>query len=111
MRQASKPEHERDDGPQQVRSAALVATCLLAFAPAHAQQPPSDTAAPTIGVELPPAAASGSTEDAVASESATALAKKLQNPLGNLISIPFQNNTNFNVGRNRARRTFLTSNP
>jgi len=27
------------------------------------------------------------------------LAKLAQNPVGNLISIPFQNNTNFNVGR------------
>jgi hypothetical protein len=30
--------------------------------------------------------------------SAEELAKIAQNPVGNLISVPFQNNTNFNVG-------------
>ena len=30
--------------------------------------------------------------------SAEELAKLAQNPVGNLISVPFQNNTNFNVG-------------
>ena len=47
----------------------------------------------------------------MASESATALAKKLQNPLGNLISIPFQNNTNFNVGRNKGTQDILNIQP
>ena len=40
-----------------------------------------------------------STDDEPASgESTTDLAKKLQNPIGNLISVPFQSNTNFDVG-------------
>jgi hypothetical protein len=41
-------------------------------------------------------------------EGATAPAKKLQNPIGDLYSFPFQNNTNFNTSttvRTRARRT------
>ena len=33
-----------------------------------------------------------------AAMSAEELAKLAQNPVGNLISVPFQNNTNFNVG-------------
>lgn len=76
--------------------AAVVATCLLAFAPAHAEQTPSDSASPTISV--PPNVKSGPSEDAVTGQSDTALAKQLQNPLGNLIIIPFQNNTDLNVG-------------
>ncbi|WP_395697189.1 hypothetical protein [Methylocella sp.] len=32
---------------------------------------------------------------------ASDLAKKLQNPIGGLISVPFQSNTNFNYGLNR----------
>jgi len=31
-------------------------------------------------------------------EDATELAKKLQNPIGDLYRFPFQNNTNFNYG-------------
>ncbi|HUM18428.1 MAG TPA: hypothetical protein VL086_22235 [Candidatus Nitrosotalea sp.] len=33
-----------------------------------------------------------------AEESATELAKKTQNPVADLISVPFQNNFNFNTG-------------
>jgi hypothetical protein len=76
--------------------AALVATYLLAFALAHAEQTPSDSASPTINV--PPNVTSAPSEEAVTSQSDTALAKQLQNPLGNLIIIPFQNNTDLNVG-------------
>jgi hypothetical protein len=38
-------------------------------------------------------------------DSATPLAKKLQNPDSDLYSFPFQNNTNFNYGPPTARRT------
>ena len=41
--------------------------------------------------------------------SAEELAKLAQNPVGNLISLPFQNNTNLNFGPRRARRTSSTS--
>jgi len=33
------------------------------------------------------------------------LAKLAQNPVGNLISLPFQNNTNLNFGPEKERRT------
>jgi hypothetical protein len=35
------------------------------------------------------------------------LAKLAQNPIGNLISVPFQNNTNFNVGPYHAAQDIL----
>jgi hypothetical protein len=38
---------------------------------------------------------------AMAEMSATDLAKLAQNPVGNLISVPFQNNTNLNFGPER----------
>jgi len=46
-----------------------------------------------------------------AEESAEDLAKAAQNPVANMISIPFQNNINFNAGRRTGPRTFSTSSP
>ncbi len=45
------------------------------------------------------------------SESATALAKKLQNPVGDLYSFPFQNNTNFNYGPHKGTQDILNVQP
>jgi len=39
------------------------------------------------------------------------LAKLAQNPVGNLISVPFQNNTNFNVGPNDGTQDILNIQP
>jgi hypothetical protein len=91
--------------------AALGAIGLLTFTSAHAQQPSPDAAAPTVRVELPRDAASGPSTDAAASGDATELAKKLQNPVGDLISIPFQNNTNFNVGPHKGTQDILNIQP
>ena len=44
-------------------------------------------------------------------EDATALAKKLQNPIGDLYSFPFQNNTNFNTGPNKGTQDILNIQP
>jgi hypothetical protein len=46
---------------------------------------------------------------ALAELSAEELAKLAQNPVGNLISVPFQNNTNLNFGPDKGRRTSSTS--
>ena len=42
---------------------------------------------------------------------ATALAKKLQNPIGDLYSFPFQNNTNFNTGPHKGTQDILNVQP
>jgi hypothetical protein len=82
---------------------------LLALSSAHAEQAPSDSASPTIAV--PTDVTSGSGEEAVTSQSNTALAKQLQNPLGNLIVIPFQNNIDLNVGRDKGTADILNIQP
>lgn len=43
--------------------------------------------------------------------SATELAKKLQNPIGDLYSFPFQNSTNFRYGPNRGTQNILNIQP
>lgn len=53
---------------------------------------PSNLAEPTESADNTPK------EDSTEAASVTELAKKAQNPIANLISLPFQNNTNFGVG-------------
>src|SRR5947209_4303276 len=53
---------------------------------------------------VPPADDTGEGSD-------TALAKKLQNPIGDLYSFPFQNNTNFNVGPHKGVQDILNIQP
>jgi hypothetical protein len=48
---------------------------------------------------------------AYAEMSAEELAKLAQNPVGNLISVPFQNNTNFNVGPYNGTQNILNIQP
>ena len=43
--------------------------------------------------------------------SAEELAKLAQNPVGNLVSVPFQNNTNFNVGPLNGTQNILNIQP
>ena len=49
--------------------------------------------------------------DQATGQSATALAKKLQNPIADLISVPFQNNTNFSYGPNKGTQDILNIQP
>jgi hypothetical protein len=44
-------------------------------------------------------------------EGATALAKKLQNPIADLISIPFQNNPNFSFAPKKDIQNILSFRP
>lgn len=46
-----------------------------------------------------------------AQESDTDLAKKTQNPVADLISIPFQNNMNFGIGPNNRMQNVLNVQP
>ena len=48
---------------------------------------------------------------ASAEMSATELAKLAQNPVGNLISVPFQNNTNLNFGPDKGTQNILNIQP
>ena len=75
------------------------ASCLSAAA----QSAPVSTA-PQIHVDTtaPPSAPA---------DDASALAEKLQNPIANLISLPFQNNTNFNVGPSHGTQDILNIQP
>jgi hypothetical protein len=75
------------------------ASCLSAAA----QSGPASTA-PQIHIgETPP--------PSVPADDASALAEKVQNPIADLISIPFQNNTNFNVGPNKGAQDILNVQP
>ncbi len=57
------------------------------------------------------AAPQAKAQNAAASENATDLAKKLQNPIGDLYSFPFQSNTNFNYGPNKGTQENLNIQP
>src|SRR5450432_1115687 len=56
-------------------------------------------------------AAMAATLPARAEMSATELAKLAQNPIGNLISLPFQNNTNLNFGPEKGTQNVLNIQP
>jgi hypothetical protein len=74
-------------------SASLLGLLVLSLGAA------AQTAAPT-----PP-------PDASSDDEATAIAKKLQNPIGDLYSFPFQNSTNFNYGPNKGTQDVLDIQP
>src|SRR5271156_4854399 len=57
------------------------------------------------------AAAQSATSAPPTEDDTTELAKKLQNPIGDLYSIPFQNNTNFNAGPNKGTQDILNIQP
>src|SRR6266853_201982 len=57
------------------------------------------------------AAAIVATSSAHAEMSAEELAKLAQNPVGNLISVPFQNNTNLNFGPEKGTQNILNIQP
>ena len=88
-----------------LRHALWVVITFAIVRPVFAQ--PAPPAAET-QIHLPPASFDGDDSPAV---SATDLAKKLQNPVGDLISVPFQNNTNFNVGPHKGTQDILNIQP
>jgi hypothetical protein len=90
---------------------ALVTTCLVGFGPAQAQQQPGGIVPSVRVAPQPDAASDDPSTGAAAGDNATELAKKLQNPIGDLISVPFQSNTNFNVGPNKGTQDILNIQP
>ncbi|MDR3435321.1 transporter [Telmatospirillum sp.] len=75
-------------------AAILATTAFVSLAPALAQQAP----------------AADKTTDS-SGDSASDLAKKLQNPIGDLYSFPFQGNTNFGVGPHSGTQEILNVQP
>ncbi len=62
-------------------------------------------------VHLPPLQVSGDPPSSEGGQNASDLAKQLQNPISNLISVPFQSNTNFNTGPNKGTQEILNIQP
>jgi hypothetical protein len=89
----------------------MAAAGLLTSAPAGAQPPPPGASVPAVRVAVPPPAAPAQAPGDVASESATELAKQVQNPIGNVYVLPFQNNTNFQVGPHKGTQDILNIQP
>ncbi len=81
-------------------TACALAMLVLATG-AVAQSPPPP--APTVSA--------GGEQAGASNEDATQLAKKLQNPIGDLYSFPFQNNTNFNAGPHNGTQDILNIQP
>ena len=77
------------------------------FLAALALGPVAGAAAQT--VRIGPLAPPGDPPDA--GPSTSDLAKKLQNPIGDLISVPFQSNTNFGTGPNKGTQEILNIQP
>jgi hypothetical protein len=78
-----------------------VVLVLTATAGVRAQQPAPE----------PVASAESEHRDDTAGKSTTELAKEIQNPIADLISFPFQNNTNFNYGPLKGTQDILNIQP
>lgn len=88
-----------------------VLACALAFCAgsAFAQTPAAPT--PPLQVQIPGSAGGDAATGSSAAGNDSDLAKKLQNPIGDLISVPFQNNLNFNVGPHKGTQNVLNIQP
>ncbi len=83
---------------------------LTAFGPAVLAQDAGDIS-PRFHAALTLAPADDSTEAGGGGQSEEALAKAVQNPVANLISVPFQNNFNFGIGPNNVTQWILNVQP
>ena len=83
----------------------MAAGALVSFVtmPVASAQPAPPFATPRVRTGLPPASS--------APDENASLAEKLQNPIADLISLPFQSNTNFNVGPNKGTQEILNIQP
>ena len=81
-------------------SLGLLALSLLSVGAAAQSMAPGS--APVVRVPL---------DDPDSASDTTELAKKLQNPIGDLYSFPFQNNTNFNYGPQKGTQDILNVQP
>jgi len=83
---------------------------FLVLRSALAQESPPNLSAPPLQVTLP-ATAPGQGSAGVATESVGAIARQLENPLGDVARIPLQNNTNFNAGPHKGTLDVLNIQP
>jgi hypothetical protein len=90
---------------------APVAMSLLAVTPARGQQSQTGVLAPVVRLAPPSDVVSGESAGGVSTESATDIAKAVQNPIGNTTSVPFQNNTNLGAGPQHATQNVLNFQP
>ena len=94
------------------RTLCFAAALLLAFggsafaAPANTKMKPRPVASATTAKAVPE-----SSEAAPKGEDADALRRAAQNPVANMISLPLQNNTNFNYGRYKQDQNVLNFQP
>src|SRR5215467_7861416 len=95
---------------KRTRLAALCGLSVILIAPLVANAQPAPLAAPPIHVDIAQASPSLGADHS-GGEDATEIAKKLQNPVGDLISVPFTNYTNFNVGPNKGTQDILQIQP
>jgi hypothetical protein len=84
---------------------AFAAVCLVPVPSASAQSAPSSDLQVLVDVPTPAVSSDPPPSDS------SALAEKLQNPIADLISVPFQNNTNFNVGPHAGIQGILNIQP
>lgn len=84
-----------------------VLACALAFCARSALAQTAPTAAPPLQVQMPASTAANEGTGSSAAGSDSELAKKLQNPVGDLISVPFQNNLNFNAGPHKGTQNIV----
>jgi len=75
----------------------LLAASLLSFGTAARGQSATPASSANAGSSVP--------------EDASEVAKKLQNPIGDLINVPFQSNTNFNTGPHKGTQEILNIEP
>ena len=86
----------------------IAAAALGVVTQVHAQPSPASDVGPTIRIAQSDTPGPGRS---AAPSDASALAEKLQNPIADLISLPFQNNTTFNVGPNKGAQDILNIQP
>jgi hypothetical protein len=99
-----------------MRVLAVTAATTIALSIAVASSPPSAhaVAAPEAAQETTPPTGDSAATDATANnggDEAGDLAKQVQNPIANLISVPFQNNLDYNIGPYERARSTLNIQP
>jgi hypothetical protein len=99
-----------------MRVLAVTAATTIALSIAVASSPPSAhaAAAPEAAQETTPPTGDSAATDAAANnggDEAGDLAKQVQNPIANLISVPFQNNLDYNIGPYERARSTLNIQP